>query len=331
MTGGDYMRLEELCQERRIDTIKCNTPLLVPSFSSRGFPQLREMHQILREHITDASLVSAYDIFYNHLDEDAIYCSEILFIDSGAFEVESSGDLSDLCNFRGQPTKEWSKERYEEVVRRLQPLCSLVVVSYDTRASLPEQIRNAQTFFTKIPREYARDFLIKPVNDKTEFVDIKAFANYCEELSEFDIIGVTEKELGPSFLTRCRNLVTMRQALHINKINVPIHIFGSLDPLSVIAYFLCGADIFDGLSWLRLAYHNGVALYYSSYALIEGQWTQSYHSVHVRASLKNLEHLTRTQAIMGRFSRTYDWSVLGLDPSYLKQLQALIGAAGVEF
>jgi hypothetical protein len=289
------------------------------------------MHQKLGEHITDASLVSAYDIYYSHLDEDAIYCSEILFVDSGAFEVENNSDLADLYNFSGQPPREWSKERYEEVVRRLQPLCSLVVVSYDNRTSIPEQIGNAKTFFAKIPREYAKDFLIKPVDDKTEFVDIKALINYCEELSEFDIIGVTEKELGPAFLTRCRNLVKLRQALHANKINVPIHIFGSLDPLSVIAYFLCGADIFDGLSWLRLAYQNGLALYYNSYALIEGLWAQSYHSVCVWASLKNLEHLARTQAIMSRFAQTHDWNVLELDPLHLNQLQALIGAAGVEF
>ncbi|OIQ10575.1 hypothetical protein [Neomoorella thermoacetica] len=325
------MRLEDLCQERRIDTIKWKTPLLVPSFSSRGFPDLREMHQKLGEHTTDASLVSAYDIYYSHLDESAIYCSEILFVDSGAFEVGNNDDLTDFYNFNGHPTKEWSKEQFEEVVKRLQPLCSLVVVSYDTRASLPEQIRNAQTFFAKIPREYAKDFLIKPIDDKMKFVDIKALINYCEELSEFDIIGFTEKELGSSFLTRCQNLVKLRQALYDRKINVPIHIFGCLDPLSVIVYFLCGADIFDSLSWLRLAYHNGIALYYNSYALIEGQWAQSYHSVYVQGSLKNLEYLARTQAIMGRFARSHDWSVLDLDPLYLKQLQALIGAAGVEF
>ncbi|HQE50087.1 MAG TPA: hypothetical protein PKI14_15905, partial [Fervidobacterium sp.] len=328
---GDCMRLEDLCQPRRIDTIKWKTPLLVPSFSSRGIPNLRKIHQDLREHATEASLVSAYDIYNNHLDEDAIYCSDILFIDSGGFEVEKRSDLADLYNFSEQHPKEWSKGHYLEVVGRLQPLCSIVVVSYDNRTSISEQIENAKTFFAKIPREFAKDFLIKPVDDKTEFVDIKALINYCEELSEFDIIGVTEKELGPSFLIRCRNLVKLRQALHANKINVPIHIFGCLDPLSVIAYFLCGADIFDSLSWLRFAFHNGVALYYNSYALVVGQWAQSHDSVYVLGSLKNLEYLSKTQAIMCWFARTHDWSVLDLDPAYLKELQALIGAAGVEF
>lgn len=325
------MRLENLCQARRIDTIKRKTPLLVPSFSSRGIPNLRKMHQNLREHVTEASLISAYDIHYDNLDKDAIYCSEILFVDSGGFEVENRDDLADLYNFSDQRPKEWSKEHYLKVVGQLQPLSSIVVVSYDARATIPEQIENAKTFFTKIPREYAKDFLIKPVDDKTDFVDIRALINYCEELSEFDIIGVTEKELGPSFLIRCRNLVKLRQALHNNKINVPIHIFGCLDPLSVIAYFLCGADIFDSLSWLRFAFHNGVALYYNSYALVAGQWAQSHYSVYVQGCLKNLEYLARTQVIMGRFARTHDWSGLDLDPAYLKELQALIGAAGVEF
>ncbi len=32
---------------------------------------------------------------------------------------------------------------------------------------------------------------------------------------------------------------------------IPLHIFGCLTPKEIIMYYLCGADIFDGLSWQR--------------------------------------------------------------------------------
>jgi hypothetical protein len=288
------------------------------------------MHRQLGEHTTDASLVSAFDLYEGHLTEDNIYCSEILFVDSGGFETGSSGDLSDLYNYSGQSHEGWTKERHLEVLMRLQPLCPLVVVNYDLRSTIAEQVDNAKDFFGKLPHTYASDFLIKPQSKKAQYVDVRAITNHCEELSGFSIIGITEKELGSSFLQRCKNLVAIRKAFSEHGINVPVHIFGALDPLSVLAYFLCGADVFDGLSWLRLAYQEGAALYYNSYALIQGKWSRDYHSVFVRASLENLEHLSRTQALMSRFARTHEWAVLELEEEHLRQLQALVGAAGVE-
>ncbi|HYA88052.1 MAG TPA: hypothetical protein VEI57_13425 [Nitrospirota bacterium] len=40
------------------------TPLLIPSFSSKGFPDLADKFAIVVEVITDAVLVSAYAFFY---------------------------------------------------------------------------------------------------------------------------------------------------------------------------------------------------------------------------------------------------------------------------
>lgn len=324
------MHVNELCRARRIATIKWSTPLLVPSFSSRGFADLPEMHRQLGEHTTDSSLVSAYDIYLGHLNSDSIYCSDVLFIDSGGFETGSNSDLSDLYGQSGRASSGWSEELHAKVIRSLDPLCPLVVVNYDACGLVSEQVLRAMRFFESMPQTYASDFLVKPPSTEADYIDLKDIINHAEELSNFDVIGVTEKELGSSFLQRCKNLVSLRRAFQDRDIHMPIHVFGGLDPLSVLAYFLCGADVFDGLSWLRLAYHNGAALYLNSYALIQGQWARSNHSVFVRASLENLEHLSRTQAVMARFARTHDWTVLELEDGHLRQLQALVGAAGVD-
>ena len=57
----------------------------------------------------------------------------------------------------------------------------------------------------------------------------------------------------------------IRIAMKDSGANAPIHIFGSLDPVTTPLYFIAGADIFDGLSWLRYTFSNGDAYYMESY------------------------------------------------------------------
>jgi len=52
-------------------------------------------------------------------------------------------------------------------------------------------------------------------------------------------------------------------------INKPIHIFGSLDPISAPLYFISGADIFDSLTWIRFSYFKGMAIYQNNYAVLK--------------------------------------------------------------
>ena len=44
-----------------------DTPLLIPSFSSKGFPYVSEIIETTKEIICDEILVSAYDIYYKEL------------------------------------------------------------------------------------------------------------------------------------------------------------------------------------------------------------------------------------------------------------------------
>jgi len=44
-------------------------------------------------------------------------------------------------------------------------------------------------------------------------------------------------------------------------VDIPIHIFGSLDPITSVLYFLSGAEVFDGLTWLRYGYDSGTSNY----------------------------------------------------------------------
>ncbi|MCC7001654.1 MAG: hypothetical protein IT357_05835, partial [Gemmatimonadaceae bacterium] len=104
--------------------------------------------------------------------------------------------------------------------------------------------------------------LIKPRDRRARHIDIDDVVRNVASLSQFSIVGFTEKELGDSCLSRMEAIARIRLALDDAGLRAkPIHIFGSLDPVSVCLYFVSGAEIFDGLTWLRYGYYEGSAMY----------------------------------------------------------------------
>ncbi|MDW3181367.1 hypothetical protein [Roseobacter sp.] len=67
----------------------------------------------------------------------------------------------------------------------------------------------------------------------------------------------TEKEIGASTKDRLTFLAAFRDLLDEAGMETAIHVFGGLDPLMTPLYFLAGADVFDGLSWLGYAFKMG--------------------------------------------------------------------------
>src|SRR5260221_13350584 len=47
--------------------------------------------------------------------------------------------------------------------------------------------------------------------------------------------------------------------------DIPIHIFGCFDPQTIPYLFFSGADIFDGLSWMRYYFRDGHSFYYREF------------------------------------------------------------------
>ena len=62
------------------------TPLLVPSFSSKGFPDVRKIIEYSSEIIEGPMLVSAYDLHYKAIEPPFDFAS-FLFLDSGGYEA----------------------------------------------------------------------------------------------------------------------------------------------------------------------------------------------------------------------------------------------------
>ncbi|WP_047865023.1 hypothetical protein [Rubrobacter aplysinae] len=324
------MKASEACKRRTISIVGAFTPLLVPSFSSRGFPDISGIHLNMRDEIFEASLVSAYDLSYGPLAGQDIYCSDVLFIDSGGYEAKLIYDPDEVYNDdrRGRP---WSLEDYRTVLDGLSPLSQLVMVSFDHADPSPlmMQVEEARTLFCDYP-QYASDFLCKP-EDGSLFMNVDDLVKNINEVAAyFSLLGVTEKELGDSLLERCCNLLRIRAALLAADSETPIHVFGCMEPLSIVSYFLCGADVFDGLTWLRLAFSKGLPLYGQVDAILREEWKFRDADLLVARWVRNLRTLRDLNRGMTGYCDTLSLEEFSSWREHLPKVLGLVREAGLE-
>lgn len=324
------MKVSDTCKRRTISVAQARTPLLVPSFSSRGFPDVSGIHLSTSDEVFEASLVSAYDIGHNLLEGQDIYCSDVLFIDSGGYEAKLTYDPGEVYNDdrRGRP---WSLEDYRAVLDGLSPLSQLVMVSFDHAGPRPllAQVEEARDLFHAYP-EYASDFLCKPEVGSL-FVDVDGLARRMDAVAgSFSVLGVTEKELGGSLLERCRSLLRVRSALLAMDSDMPIHVFGCMEPLSIISYFLCGADVFDGLTWLRLAFSDGLPLYGQVDVILREEWRFRDEDLLVARWIRNLRTLRELNRAMTGYCDTLSLEQFSAWHDQLPKVLGLVGDAGLE-
>jgi hypothetical protein len=268
--------------------------------------------EISAEALTESMLVSAYDIFYKHLLSPvrSEFVPQVAFLDSGGYEVAEEHDDSAVFKFPSSML-EWDEAKLISVINSWPERVPLVVINYDYGAtSIKKQIDAARKLFAQYP-QHAHDMLLKPTTRRKQesYIDASDVLGRIEELKEFPIIGFTEKELGDSLLDRVLNIARIRIALD----NVPsdsntmLHIFGSLDPLTSCLYFLAGAEIFDGLTWLRYAYQDGVAVYQSNFGALRLGIQEAQKVVRGEVLIENINYLTRLKYQMINYARTGDF------------------------
>jgi hypothetical protein len=324
------MDVHEVCQRRSITILGVTTPLLVPSFSSRGFPNVGGIHRLLRDYLFDSSLVSAYDLFRGVLFQPEVFATEVLFVDSGGYEARAFVDVTEPY-LDERVGLEWTLESYQRTLESLVSFSRLIMVSFDFAAPAPlsDQIHLAQALFQHYPN-IASDFLCKPTSSDASFVDTKEVVAAVNELESFDVIGFTEKELGDTALDRCRSLMQFRSELHRHGRETPIHVFGCLDPITILAYFLCGADIFDGLAWLRFAFSDGIPIYHPTNLLLRDMWTKRDQDVLAMQRVENLQWLRTQRRAMEDYCQRYVLEDFGQARGLVERVLPLVRAAGLQ-
>jgi hypothetical protein len=276
------------------------TPLLLPSFSSKGFPNIQNILKALEEYISDEILVSAYDLHFKQLSPEFDFASTI-FLDSGGYEASKESELSETFDKEHVP-KEWTLELHAAVVSNWTSLSPTVFVSFDHpkyRCSISEQVDRAKSLVLPTSAgHYAKSLLIKPESVDAKRVHLDSIVPAIRKMNDFAVIGVTEKEIGNSVLSRMVNVARLRHELDRHHPDIPIHVFGSLDTISTYLYFLAGADIFDGLTWLRYAFSDGDTIYRHSFGAITLPFTTNSDIVEGRCWTNNYQHMQQMRLNM---------------------------------
>lgn len=123
------------------------------------------------------------------------------------------------------------------------------------------------------------------------------------------------------------NIATLRLALNRAGLETPIHLFGSLDTITTPMYFVAGADIFDGLTWLRLAFKDGYTMYKHNFgALALGVDTKA-HMVDARCWFNNYYYMKEMQLQMRRFLNDHDFACFKHHGDLIKEAYQSIAEA----
>jgi len=302
------------------------TPLLVPAFSSKGFgfnkDGLSEVTDVLKttaEVITECMLVSAYDIFHRHIPSpiDFPCVPEVIFVDSGGYETLEEYDFSAVFKHQYE-VKDWDEASLRRILGSWPSHLPAVFVSYDSREAIQKQVEAARELF-KNYHNNLHTLVVKPETKDQRYVQLPSIIGHINEIGQFHIIGLTEKELGNSMLKRMENIAKIRIALDEAGISTPIQIFGGLDPLSSYLYFLAGAEIFDSLTWLRYSYLDGTAIYSQNYgALCIGIHVRD-SLVQLRTLVDNIYYLQNMQYAMKAFLLEHDFRKFGRHAQLLQE------------
>ena len=296
--------------------VELQTPLFVSSFSSKGFRFIRskgklksevvELVKLAAEYLSETVLLSAYDLKYylpppNKLRQER-FLPKLVFLDSGGYETIDDYDFSEAYK-HPVIVKPWSPDHHKKILDAWPKYFPAVIISYDNgnqnRRTIQKQIKNATKLFARYP-DQLNNFLIKP-NKKGKKLDVKEIIEHISLLNKFHIIGLAEKELGQSLSERMENIKLIRVSLDKAGNKAPIHIFGNLDPLTSAMYFIAGAEIFDGLSWMRFGFFEGKALYLQNIDALRNRFHEKDY-LNQRAILyENVIYMRSLQAEMRAF------------------------------
>ena len=151
------------------------------------------------------------------------------------------------------------------------PTQSAVAITFDSphrHSRIERQIDAALKLKARYP-QFVHELLIKP-EKKGEFINLESVERVITQLRDFPVIGLTEQELDTKLIAKMEKIAVIRRLLDKNNIKSPIHIFGSLDTFVTPLFFLAGAEIFDGLTWLRFGYFEGQTVYRQNYGAMCG-------------------------------------------------------------
>jgi queuine/archaeosine tRNA-ribosyltransferase len=232
----------ELCIAQTVVQLPCFFPS-VSSVKTNLMPV--DYVELLNAAAHPLFLVSAYDIANSQAEhrtrlDAALNRSKkdgtAILMDSGNYEEFWKGDLA------------WDTAGLHEIVRTsAHDLC----FCYDNQEppNTAEAIANDVVSSVLRDQEHSLGTVAPIVHGGPELLAVAA-QQVAEQLYPV-ILAVPERALGEGIVKRTRTVRSIRKALDELGFYCPLHLLGTGNPLSIIAYAMAGADSFDGLEWCQ--------------------------------------------------------------------------------
>lgn len=266
-------------------------------------------------------LVSAYDLSRSLQDQRKRMNAAL-----GRSKDRGSIVLMDSGNYEGfwKDDHEWQTAPFHEIAGASQHhLC----FCYDNQNPPEEVDKIASAVVASVLRdqEYALGTVAPIVHGATSLLP-DATRMVAEQLYPV-MLAVPERALGKGIIARTRTVRRIREALDTLDIYCPLHLLGTGNPLSIIAYAMAGADSFDGLEWCQTVvdHETGRLFHFQQWDLFRDQteWGQDNALPYIQSVLMhNLVFYERfmvdlqesikddtTETILGRYA-TDDQSAL---------------------
>lgn len=257
---------------------KINLPSFVFSLSSHD-TQVRPEDGVtlFRNLKPSACLISAYDAweFYENNNNsffqkvrDLKKSNCVLFLDSGNYEANRKADQYGKDNIHG-----WSRVKYHKITNVITPD---IVFSFDeiNPSGTIEEVakRIIDNYIEDINSINNSNIPICPIihlpKEITGSINEYASKIVTRVTSEINpiMVSIPERELGSGLIERFITVRDIRRSLNELGKYYPLHLLGTGNPLSMIAFAAAGADSFDGLEWCRtVADYNSNHLFHFSH------------------------------------------------------------------
>ncbi len=120
-------------------------------------------------------------------------------------------------------------------------------------------------------QEHSLNTIVPIVHGPTDLLPVAA-QMVAEQLYPV-LLAVPERALGDGILARTRSVRKIRGALDELGFYCPLHLLGTGNPISIIAYSIAGADSFDGLEWCQTVVDHETAFlfHFQHWDFVRGQ------------------------------------------------------------
>jgi queuine/archaeosine tRNA-ribosyltransferase len=190
-------------------------------------------------------LVSAYDIAGSSPEhQQRIHCAirqsrtrgSVILLDSGNYEGFWKGAI------------DWCPDRFHAICNTYD---HDIGFCYDNQKPPHTSDAIAEDVIRSVLRdqEHSLGTVAPIVHGPTDLLP-EAVQKVAEKLYPV-LLAVPERALGEGIAVRARSVRKIRRALNELEFYCPLHLLGTGNPISIIAYTIAGADSFDGLEWCQ--------------------------------------------------------------------------------